>query len=75
MSHRNCVTDPLTKQYWREFQRIDKGLGLSFTEYVAQRVAAERPQTVTAAMPAPWYTAECGHQHPWGFACTVWSNT
>ena len=43
--HKNCITDPLAKEYWRDYQHVMREgnpLGLSFTEYVAFRVMALR---------------------------------
>lgn len=75
--HRNCVTDPLAKQWWRDYQAICRQgneLGLSFVEYVAHRVGSLGPRTYTeGANAAPWYVAQCGHQHPWGESCNSWT--
>lgn len=71
--HRNCVTDPTAKAWWRDYQKMVKEgnpLGLSFVDYVAQRVFAALTPTYTEAPQAPWYVAPCGHQHLWGAACT-----
>lgn len=73
MVHRNCVTDPLTKQWWRDYQKVCKEgnpLGLSFVEYVAQRVFATWVPSHTETTQAPWYVATCGHQHQWGKSCS-----
>jgi hypothetical protein len=65
------ITDPTAKAYWREYQRMVKAgnsLGLSFVEYVAQRV--HTPNTVySLSTEVPWFVSTCGHSHPWGVAC------
>lgn len=73
------ITDPTAKAWWRDYQRVlsdGNPLGLSFVEYVAERVALRRPTTATDALPAhaPWYVAACGHEHPWGQPCSVWTS-
>lgn len=73
MVHRNCVTDPTAKAWWRDYQKILKEgnpLGLSFVDYVAQRVLAAITPTYTEAPASPWYVAPCGHQHQWGASCS-----
>lgn len=70
--HRNCVTDPLTRQWWRDYRKADNPLGLSFVEYVAHRVASLGPRvTYTDAPDLPWYVSSCGHMHPWGESCNA----
>jgi hypothetical protein len=73
----NCVTDPTTKAWWRDYQAVIREgnpLGLSFVEYVATRVIAANPiPTYTAAPESPWYIAACGHSHLWGAACSTWT--
>lgn len=80
--HKGCITDVLAKEYWRDYQSVlreGNPRGLSFTEYVAQRVNPATitygAATATESVPAsvPWYTAECGHRHPWGLPCSVWT--
>lgn len=65
------ITDPLALAYWREWQAMVKNgnpMGLSFTEYVAQRV--HQPTSLYAlSTEVPWFVSTCGHQHPWGVAC------
>jgi hypothetical protein len=75
----DCITDPMARRYWREYRReVKRGnpLGLSFTEYVAQKVIATGLQTVyTMASDAPWDVASCGHNHPWGESCGSYTST
>ena len=69
---RNPITDPLARQWWRDYQRECRDgnpLGLSFTEYVAHRVLSLGFQSLSMAPSAPWYVSSCGHQHPWGVTC------
>lgn len=80
--HRNCISDRIAQEYWRDYQHVmRKGnpMGMSFTEYVAARVAALQPRvftTATANTPAvTWYIAQCGHSHPWGESCSSWTAT
>jgi hypothetical protein len=80
MKHRGCITDRLAKEYWRDYQEVMREgnpLGMSYTEYVAHRVAAGGQRFYvsnnTANSAAPWYMAECGHSHPWGAACSFWT--
>lgn len=78
MIRRGGITDPTAKAWWRDYQKVIKEgnpLGLSFVEYIAQRVVAANPQpmTYTAAPESPWYIAACGHSHLWGAACSVWT--
>ena len=73
---RNPITDPMARQYWRDYQtlcRTGNPLGLSFVEYVAHRVLELAPQSVSAADASPWYVATCGHHHPWGESCGTWT--
>jgi hypothetical protein len=75
--HRGCITDPLAKAWWREYQTLCKEgnpLGLGFTEYVAHRVLSLGYHSVTDAAAAPWHIAQCGHQHPWGVSCSNWTD-
>lgn len=70
-----CITDPTAKAWWRDYQKVLKEgnpLGLSFVEYVTQRVFADIAPTTTYASStdAPWYVAACGHQHLWGASCS-----
>ena len=68
-----CITDPTAKAWWRDYQSVIKEgnpLGISFVEYVTQRVIAAAMPTYAEAKDAPWYTAPCGHQHPWGASCS-----
>ncbi len=71
----NCVTDPLTRQWWRDYQQVMKDgnpLGLSFTEYVAHRVVSLGTvfiYSATNTSQTPWYVSSCGHKHPWGESC------
>lgn len=75
--HRGCITDPVARSYWRDYQQLLKDgnpQGLSFTEYVATRV--DRPQILITfsaedTSAAPWYVATCGHKHPWGQSCSM----
>lgn len=72
--HLGCVTDPLTRRYWKDFQalcREGNPLGLSFVEYVAHRVLALGQHAVSDAPASPWYVSECGHKHPWGESCAT----
>lgn len=72
--HRNCVTDPLTRAWWLDYQRVVRqgnAYGLSFTEYVANRTLAE----ANLSHAGPTYTAGCGHTHPWGASCATWTST
>jgi hypothetical protein len=77
--HRNCITDPLARTYWREYQQVcadGNPLGLSYVEYVAHRVASLGSRIVyeTSADQTPWYVSTCGHQHPWGVTCASWTD-
>lgn len=68
--HRGCITDRLAREYWQAYLRDGTSLGLSFVEYVAARVNADKPmETYTSASSGPWYVAACGHTHPWGSSC------
>ena len=70
---------------WREYQHVTKEgnpLGLSFAEYVAQRVIAAGTRFVyatntgnaaTDTTQTPWYVSACGHSHPWGRSCSGWT--
>lgn len=78
----NCITDRETKEMWRDYRRVVKDgnpLGLSFAEYVAQRVIAAGTRFVYASetnpTQTPWYVSACGHQHPWGESCGSWTST
>lgn len=75
MKHVNCISDRIAKEYWRDYQhmvREGNPLGLSYVEYVAQRVLAVfTAYTDTAA--AEWHVAYCGHKHPWGESCGTWT--
>lgn len=78
IGHRNCITDRLAKEWWRDYQHVMKSgnpLGLSFVEYVASRMVAMAPQTVTTSSTngAPWYMSQCGHAHEWGASCSNWT--
>lgn len=82
--HKGCVRDPEAIGYWRDYQNVlaaGNPLGLSFVEYVAYRVAIVSapvaPVTVTTASGEhiPWYTAQCGHRHPWGVSCNTWTTS
>ena len=67
-----CITDQTAKAWWKDFQGVLKEgnpLGLSFVEYVAQRVLANFTPTYTEAPQSPWYVSSCGHKHQWGAAC------
>ncbi len=72
--HRNCITDPVSKAWWRDYQRVMKDgnpLGLSFVDYIALRVASLGPRlTVTSSTNVPWYVSSCGHRHEWGESCS-----
>ena len=74
MKHQGCVTDPLAREWWRDYRHIiasGNPLGLSFVEYVAARVASLGTRIeVSNNSNAPWYMASCGHSHAWGVACT-----
>lgn len=75
MRHRNCITDPTTKAWWRDYQHVIKDgnpLGLSFVEYIAVRLYAAQPQLVssTSTTNVEWYMSPCGHSHPWGVSCS-----
>lgn len=81
--HRNCVTDPLARQWWREYRDVLDGgnpLGISFVEFVASRVRSVNPMPVIimdaghSSNGMPWYFASCGHAHPWGAACADVAN-
>ncbi len=75
--HRSCVTDPLARQWWRDYRRHcaqGNRSGFSFVEYVAHRVLSLGPTTETSASAAPWYVSQCGHSHPWGIACGRWTD-
>jgi lysozyme family protein len=68
---KNPITDPTARAYWREYQSMCKQgnpLGLSFVEYVAQRVHAST-SIYTLSTDVPWFVTTCGHQHPWGVSC------
>jgi hypothetical protein len=74
MKHRGCITDPLARQWWREYQAIcDQGnpLGLSFVEYVSARLLSVGPKTYTSvsAENSPYFVSTCGHRHEWGVTC------
>ena len=76
MKHKGCVTDPLARAWWRDYLHIMEGgnpLGVSFTEYVALRVAAEGQVRyyVSDGSNAPSYMASCGHVHAWGASCSA----
>lgn len=75
LRHRNCVIDPEARTMWREYQSVLKEgnpLGLSFVEYIAVKVMAQQPQTVTSTtqIETMYFTAACGHRHPWGASCS-----
>lgn len=73
MRGHNCITDPLARQWWRDYQKVCREgnpLGLGFTEYVAHRVLSLGEHNVTSAYQSPWYVSTCGHQHPWGVSCS-----
>jgi hypothetical protein len=67
--HPGCVTDPLTRQWWKDYQRLvaTGRIGFPFTDYVAQRVMAEG---TSPTGPAPSMMAGCGHVHDWGASCS-----
>ena len=73
----DCITDPLTKQWWRDYKVMCKEgnpLGLSFTQYVAHHVVSVGQRlTDTATDQTPWYIASCGHKHLWGESCATWT--
>ena len=75
--HRNCITDTLTREYWRDYQGVLKDgnpFGLSFTEYVAHRIISTGTRfTYTNVTQVEWHVAQCGHQHPWGQSCSTWT--
>jgi hypothetical protein len=69
----DCITAPTTRQWWREYRPVCKEgnpLGLSFVEYVAQRVFANFQTSYSETSAAPWYVAACAHKHPWGATCS-----
>lgn len=77
MNHRNCVSDPTARQWWRDYQKVchaGNPLGLSFVEFVAHRVLAQGQVTHTEAAQAPWDVAPCGHKHTWGESCSSWTS-
>lgn len=71
----SCVTDREVRDMWRDYRSVIKDgnpLGLSFAEYIAQRVIAQGIRFVysqTSTDQVPWYVASCAHQHPWGETC------
>jgi hypothetical protein len=77
--HRNCVTDPLTKQWWRDYQkmcRTGNRYGLSFTDYITRRTISITTvgagyATGTDLPDSLWFVATCGHKHPWGESCAT----
>jgi hypothetical protein len=75
----DCITDPTARAWWRDYRtmcREGNPLGLSFMEYIAQRVlSTECMSSYTAADDSPWYVAACGHQHQWGASCSEMSAT
>ena len=74
----SCVTDPTARAWWRDYQNVvteGTPLGLSFVDYVAQRVLAAITPPYTEAAKAPWYVAACGHQHQWGASCSESATT
>jgi hypothetical protein len=68
--HPGCVTDPLTRQWWHEYQGLVRArqLDVAFTEYVAHRTIAEA--VTRPGGPVPVLTAACGHMHAWGQSCS-----
>lgn len=75
MKHVNCITDRIAREYWRDYQHVVKAgnpLGLSYVEYVAQRVFAVFT-AVTNATATEWLVASCGHRHEWGASCSTWT--
>jgi hypothetical protein len=80
MRLRKGITDRLALEYWRDYQRVLRDgnpLGLSYTEYVAQRVIAAGVQFVytTSTSEVDWHVSACGHQHPFGESCNTWTAT
>lgn len=73
-----CITDPTARAWWRDYLAVVKEgnpLGLSFVDYVAQRVFAALTPSYTEAPASPWYVAACGHQHQWGASCSESATT
>ena len=75
----NCITDREVRDMWRDYRTVLKEgnpLGLSFAEYVAQRVIAQGTRFVysTITTDVPWYVTTCGHRHPWGESCGSWTS-
>ena len=72
MAHKNCITDQLARQWWRDYRRVQAAgnpYGLSFVEYVANRALAESATDRMAV--GPHYMASCGHVHAWGASCSA----
>ena len=68
MKHKGCVTDPITRQWWRDYREVAGAIGISFVEYVARRALAEATTVISPL--APVYPASCGHMHAWGGSCS-----
>jgi hypothetical protein len=77
MKGHSCITDPTARQWWREYRKTVKEgnpLGLSYTEFVAQKVWAQGFRVVyTASSDAPVEVASCGHKHAWGESCGTYT--
>ena len=78
MKGHDCITDPDARRMWREYRKeVKRGNpnGLSYTEYVAQKVVAQgyRVLVYTSTADLPWDVAMCGHKHPFGETCGTYT--
>lgn len=74
--HKGCINDPTARAWWRDYQQMlreGNPMGLSFVEYIANRVVSLGSGFMYGNTNAPVYVSACGHKHPWGESCGSWT--